>query len=60
MKVPVYLIVKSTGQFDADGAELTIILDVKLTRAAAEVMCSYYEDTKVRILKMVADKGVDV
>lgn len=54
MKVPIYIVVKGTGQFDPDGAEYVLTLDAKLTRAAAEASANAYGDAKV--VKMVADK----
>jgi len=56
MQVPVYLVVKKTGQFDADGRELTIVFDVKLNRAAADVVAAYNPGTEV--IKRIADKEV--
>jgi len=56
MQVPIYLVVKKTGQFDEDGRELTIVFDVKLNRAVADVVAAHNPGTEV--IKMIADKEV--
>ena len=35
-KTAIYLIVQPTGQFDDDGVEIVVVLDVKLTSASAD------------------------
>jgi len=56
MEVPVYLVVKKTGQRDAHGRELTVIFDVKLTRAAADAVAAFNPGTEV--IKRIANKEV--
>lgn len=58
MRVPIYLVVKGTGQFDESGTEYVLLVDVKLTHACAEYVCKQEEGC--RVIKMVADKRVDM
>jgi hypothetical protein len=50
----VYLIVKKTGLRDAAGAECVIVIDVKLTRSAAEAVASIHPGSTVE--KLLATK----
>lgn len=57
MRIPVYIVYKSAGQFDVYGNEMIIIIALKSTRASAEALASREEDAK--IVKMQADKFID-
>lgn len=54
IRVPIFLVVKSTGLFDEEGVEQVIVLEAKLTRASADLACKNYEGAKV--IKLIADK----
>lgn len=54
MKVAVYLVIKGTGQFDENGTEYVLLVDVKLTQASAAAVAKTEEGA--RVIKMVADK----
>jgi hypothetical protein len=56
MRIPIYLIEQGTGHKLADGVELKVIIDVKLTKAAADFIANQYENATVR--KLVADKEI--
>lgn len=53
-KVPVYLVIKRTGQVARDGEELYIVFDAKLTRSAADQVVVNNPGTEVK--KLIADK----
>ena len=55
MHTPVYLIVKKTGVFDALGLECVVLIDAKLTRAAAEAVASIHPGSTVE--KLLATKS---
>lgn len=55
MEIPVYMVVRKTGQLGPDNRELLIVYDVKLTRSAAEAVVADNPGTEVK--KMFADKG---
>jgi hypothetical protein len=54
MRVSVYLIVKPTGLVTEDGLESVVVVDVKLTRLAAEQVAKAYQGAE--IVKLQADK----
>jgi len=54
MRVSVYLIVKPTGLVTEDGLESVVVVDVKLTRLAAEQIAKAYQGAE--IVKLQADK----
>jgi hypothetical protein len=54
MKIPIYLVRQRTGQYREDGVEYVIVVDVKLTRLAAEQVAARYEGAEV--IKLQADK----
>jgi len=56
MEVVVYLVVVPTGQFDEDGKELVIVVDIKLTANAAQKIKDATPGAKV--VKMKADKQI--
>jgi hypothetical protein len=56
-EIPVYMIIKKTGQFAADGVELVIVYDIKLMRGAADAIVEANPGTEVR--KMMANKTID-
>lgn len=56
MEVPIYLVVRKTGQFDENRQELCIVFDAKLTRSAAEAVVLSNPGTEV--IKLIADKHV--
>lgn len=57
LSIPIYVIYKPTGQKDENGAELCIIIDVKLTYASAMSIATKHEGALVK--KMKADKFMD-
>lgn len=54
MHTAVYLIVKKTGVFDGGGLECVVIIDVKLTRAAAETVAEKHPGATIE--KLLATK----
>ena len=54
MKLCVYLVVQRTGHFTEDGVESVIVVDIKLTRLAADHIASCYPNAEV--VKLHADK----
>ena len=50
------MIVKRTGQFDQNNAELVIVIDVKLTRASAEAVA---EQKGGEVKRMLATKEIE-
>lgn len=57
MKIPIYIVEQKTGQVSPDGEAHVIVISVKLTREAAEFVCSQYENARVR--KLVATKETE-
>jgi hypothetical protein len=55
--VPVYLVVRKAGITDAQGEDLYIVFDVKLTRSAAEAVV--FRNPGTEVMKMKADKATD-
>lgn len=56
-RLPVYVVVKPTGQYDEDGTELVILLAVKLNKTAADQLID--KNPGARIEKLIADKFTD-
>jgi hypothetical protein len=57
MKIPIYLIEKSTGLTDENGVELFYAISARLTRGAAEVdFMEAIERGEVRVRKIYATK----
>lgn len=56
MDLPVYLVIKRTGQFDSEGRELTIIYDIKLSRGIADVVAAANPGTEV--IRRKVDKEI--
>ena len=44
---PIYVVVQPTGKKTVDNEEIVIILDVKLTRHAADAVSAHYPGSKV-------------
>lgn len=57
MRVPIYLVVKPTGQKDEDGRELVITIGAKLTHGAAAILAQSIEGARVE--KLIADKQTE-
>ncbi len=58
MKVPIYLVLKDTGQIDANGARCVIVIEAKLTRYSAELVSKNHPGSE--IIKMMADKLIEM
>lgn len=56
MNVIIYMVVLPTGLVRDDGVESVVVIDVKLTRMAAETVQSKHPGSE--IVKMSADKTV--
>ncbi len=54
-RIPIYLVIKKTGQYDEDEREYVIVFDSKLTRAAAEAVVARNPGTEV--MKDFADNS---
>jgi hypothetical protein len=54
MNVTVYLVVKPTGLINDDGVESVVVVDIKLTRFAAEQVVLAHPGTE--IVKLQANK----
>jgi hypothetical protein len=52
--IPVYIVEKPTGQRDADGNEIVVVLEVKLSSVIAHQIAERTEGARVR--KMRANK----
>lgn len=55
MRVPIYLVEKTTGLSDKNGVVLYYAVAAKLTKAAAEQLKHDYGDG-TRVRKLIADK----
>ena len=58
MRIPIYFIIKGSGQYGPDGIEYVMILEVKLSRACASLAAQNYDGAT--IIKMIADKEVPI
>jgi hypothetical protein len=56
MNVTVYMVVMPTGLIRDDGVESVVVIDIKLTRLAAELVQSKHPGAEV--VKMSANKTV--
>jgi len=54
MEIAVYLVLLPTGLVNEDGVESVIVLDVKLTKASAQIAAKEYVGARVE--KRKADK----